>query len=324
MTTKARRFCCTVNYKDGEANKEKFMVAVQNEVDSGAIKYVLVGKEVAPTTGTKHLQCYVHFKSQRIAKALNKKFGGHWTACNGDEQSNYNYCSKESIYYEAGEPSKQGKRTDIRGVYEIVGAGGSMHEVIEEHEGSYQALRHAELLMKYSSPSRSKVYGDDFKPEVVWIWGRPGSGKTRWAVHKMRELYGDDWWMMSNNFQWWEGYQRQPGVILDELRCDSCKFTQLLGWLDRYDTRVPIKGSSCQLMAKTIFVTCYEDPMSLYERGDENIEQLLRRIDAIINIESGWPNETIQDLIREESKSEVGGNNKPLPDLDCLSDEDDV
>ena len=62
-------------------------------------------------------------------------------------------------------------------------------------------------------------------------------------------------------------------------------FHDFLRMLDRYPYRVEVKGSSRELLAKRIFITCPLDPQETWvetERiGIEDIKQLLRRIENV-------------------------------------------
>jgi hypothetical protein len=77
--------------------------------------YKIVGREVAPTTGTKHLQCYFYFKSARNFAAVKEQLGcGHIEKAKGTAVQNRMYCSKEGNFYESGKVPKQGEGTDIQ------------------------------------------------------------------------------------------------------------------------------------------------------------------------------------------------------------------
>ena len=80
--------------------------------------------------------------------------------------------------------------------------------------------------------------------------------------------------------KWWEGYDAQEYVIIDDMRGDFLKFHQLLKLLDRYPYRVETKGSTRQFLATHIFITSSYHPEEMFSTR-EDIQQLLRRIDEI-------------------------------------------
>lgn len=145
-----------------------------------------------------------------------------------------------------------------------------MREVAAE-ASSYQALRGAELLLKYVEKGR------DFKPTVRWFHGSTGSGKTRTAFELFPEA-----WISARGLKWWDGYDAHKAIIVDDFRKDFCTFHELLRILDRYPYRVETKGSSRQLLASEIIITCPWAPDVLYaSRSEEDVGQLMRRIDEV-------------------------------------------
>jgi len=251
-------------------------------------QYWCYGEEKCPTTGKKHYQAYGEFGRQVSFDKIKKLCPtSHFADSKGNAEQNITYCKKDGVFFSGGEPSKQGKRTDIHKVKELVKSGATMEAIIEAmDEPNYQAIRTAEKLKQYLQPKRN------CKPHVVWFWGPTGSGKTRTAVETCEELKLD-YWMSSGPLEpFWNGYDGQPAIILDDFRAQHCTFTSLLRWLDRYEVHVNTKGGHTRLMATKIFVTSAYPPDEVY-RTREDIGQLLRRIDEICHL------------------SEVGGNTNP-------------
>ena len=86
MTQKFRNYSFTLN----NYSQEEY-----DELLSLDCKYVIIGKEVCPTTGTNHLQGFIIFKSQRYpnsVRQLNPR--AHWEVCQGTPEQNIIYCSK--------------------------------------------------------------------------------------------------------------------------------------------------------------------------------------------------------------------------------------
>ena len=83
------------------------------------------------------------------------------------------------------------------------------------------------------------------------------------------------------NTKFWDGYQGQRVVVIDEFRGDI-SISNLLRWFDRYPVLVEIKGSSTVLMAETIYVTSNLDPREWYRDVDSmTIDALMRRLNII-------------------------------------------
>lgn len=79
--------------------------------------YLVYGKEVAPTTGTPHLQGYVTFSVRKRIGVVRRLFpGAHIESARGTPTHCRNYCIKDGDFTEFGDfdaLTPQGKRTDI-------------------------------------------------------------------------------------------------------------------------------------------------------------------------------------------------------------------
>jgi len=262
---KSRSFCFTVFKQFSlEDIKGKFADA----------EYYVFGEEICPTTGQSHLQCFVYFKNPRSEKAIWKIIPGvHVEPCKGSPEQNSAYCKKENKFIEKGTCPAQGKRSDIDYVRDVIKETNSMRRVVEVAT-SYQAVKMAEVILKYQEPGRNWL------PEVYWFYGPTGCGKTRLA----QEILGDDYYTCMGTGKWFEGYDAHENVLIDDLRGDFMKFHELLRLLDRYPFRVETKGGSRQFLAKKIIITCPRPPEEIFPQKviNEDIGQLFRRIKQII------------------------------------------
>lgn len=284
-----RRFCFTINNPTDEDLQA---------VDTVECRYLVAGDEVGES-GTPHIQGYVEFEAAYSLATAGKLLGGRAScrAARGTAMENKVYCSKESVYVERGAPGRPGARNDIAAVKEIIKSGGNMRDVIDA-VNSYQAMKAGEMIFKYKQNNERKA------PEVVWYWGPSGTGKTRQAV----EEAGQDMWMSSRNLKWWDGYDGQKNVIIDDFRADFCTFHELLRILDRYPMRVELKGGSRLLEAEKIWVTSAHAPEHVYPNCGERVDQLLRRIKSTTRF----------GLVPREVVQRLGVIMDPQPPLDEL------
>lgn len=237
--------------------------------------YVIYGKEVAPTTGTPHLQGYAYFPNKATFKQLKKWLPrAKLLVANGTIEHNIRYASKDGIVTEHGERPRQGKRTDL----DVIKGKIKNNEVVRMRDvtleaTSLQSIKVAEVLLKYHETKRT------WKPYVKWLHGPTGTGKTRTAMEEL----GDDVYVAMESNKWWEGYDAHESVLIDDMRKDFCKFHVLLRLLDRYEFRLENKGGSRQLLAKKIYITSCYHPSVMFDTR-EDVGQLLRRIDEIVEI----------------------------------------
>lgn len=242
-------------------------------------KYIVFGREIAPTTGTPHLQGYISFKHQKSFNVVRSKIfnlKAHIETAKGNAIQNRKYCTKDDDYFEKGDIPKQGKRTDIDNIKENIKSGKNIKYLLDNNYiVNNQQLKYSENLNKYYEKPRN------WKPTVKWFYGRTGTGKTKQAYE---ELSGDDniddLYVTLDNGKWWDGYDGQSNVIIDDMRSDFMKYHQLLKLLDRYQYKVEIKGGTRQFVAKNIIITSPFHPKDMYQTHEDK-EQLLRRIDII-------------------------------------------
>jgi len=295
---RARRWCFTINNYN-----EDDLARCHEAVHDGVCRFICFGLEIAPETGTPHIQGYLECAGQKARRTLSKAFPrAAFFQANGTAEQNIAYCSKEGKFFEDGEnpliPAEdgslkgQGRRNDIHRVKQIIANGGGMADIIDE-AGSYQSLKAGELLLKYSEPRRA------VKPVVIWIHGPTGTGKSALAG----ELAPDAWWT-AKSLKWWDGYDAHRNVVIDDFRADYCTFHEMLRILDRHPYRVETKGGSRQLLATRIVVTSPFPPESVY-REREDIGQLLRRIDRTIFLNEARTPETVDPEAEGEYNREL-------------------
>lgn len=266
---RSRDWCFTLNnYTDED-------IAMLDNMSS-TTQYIIYGKEVAET-GTNHLQGYVYFADAKSFSKMKKTLpsGSHIEKTKGTPQQASEYCKKENNYVEYGAlPEKQGKRNDIKKVKELIEQGKTMSDIIEVST-SYQSLRTAELLYKYKEKPRN------YKPNVIWIHGPSGTGKTRLAY----EMFPDVYRKTNSSGKWFEGYDGHKNVLFDDIKDTSREYWAfLLEALDRYECRVECKGASRQFLGQNIVCTSICRPDLLYFHFNE-AKELMRRIDKVIDIE---------------------------------------
>lgn len=272
--TRSRKWVFTLNnYTDED-------IKYFSESDLKTPLYCIIGKEVAPSTGTPHLQGFLEYKNKVSFKELRLNIlrpRCRIEMANGTAQHNKAYCGKDGdIVREIGVPPRgQGKRTDLDNIKEKIKAGENKISVLIEDATSFQSVRFAECYLKYKEQKRNWL------PDVKWYWGEPRSGKTRLAHEVLHDPY------VSINGKWFEGYDAHENVIIDDLRREyviSCGgFGAFMNRLDRYAHQVECKGSTRQFLAKNIIITTIYEPRAFMELffPNEPHEQLLGRLSEI-------------------------------------------
>lgn len=237
-------------------------------------RYLVCGNEVGEQ-GTPHLQgyCYLHSKKTMggIGKLLKR---AHLEIAKGDAMANYAYATKDGdVFVLHGTAPTPGCRSDLALATSDGLAGMRMVDVVSDPSCSYQAARMAALRLTYLEEKRSQM------PEVVWFWGNTGVGKSYGVMQAYPHPF------IPKSFKWWDGYDGQDVVLIDEFRGDWCKFHELLTLLDRLPYRVECKGGMRQLRATKMYITSCSHPAFVYNgRTTEDLNQLFRRIKHVIHV----------------------------------------
>jgi hypothetical protein len=240
------------------------------ELKSLKCRYICLGYEEKTT---KHIQGFVQFeKKERLTKwkKINKRI--HAEIMRGTVEQAVKYCKKDGIFEEKGEYTIIRQRTDLKEAVEKCAREGM--RAVTKGDYNLQVIRVCEVNLKWNEPIR------DFKPEVIWVYGDSGSGKTHWVREKCA---GEDvYWKDAT--KWWDGYDAHETTVMDDFRSSNMKMNELLKLIDKYAHRVEQKGTFRQMLSKKIYITSIMHPKDIYNMPEEPIQQLLRRIDRIFKV----------------------------------------
>jgi len=279
---RARRWCFTLNnYSDEERAS-----LLDSFSDTGraqqSIQYVCIGYEVGDS-GTPHVQGFLCFK-RPISLLAVKRIPGmqrcHLETCKGSVQQNRDYCSKDGDFHEFGTVPEQGKRSDLERVAALVNEGKDPLTISEECPVEFIKFHKGiSALMSLRSGYRQ------WKTEVYWYWGPTGTGKSREAFAKAMDA--ESFYVKDPSNKWWDGYNGQKVVVIDDFRRDFCTFSFLLRLFDEYPMSVEVKGATVNFLAEKIYLTTPKNPVNTWEgRTEEDLAQLTRRITQVVHFDT--------------------------------------
>jgi hypothetical protein len=243
--------------------------------------YGIVGKEVCPTTGRQHLQCYFELKKQTRFNAIKKALpdGCHIESRKGSQQQSIDYCKKDNKCEEFGSMRIAGRPTSIE-LRNLVLNGERLSTIVNNNDLTFNDIKFIEKLKGYQpEPPISK-------PEVYWIHGSPGSGKTTQAYELGSFFKVDNY--SKNRTKWWDGCDEQETIIFNDWRpSEYWTADTTLRILGGEPERVETKGSSTWIRnCKRIIITCKKpEDVWMKNHRDEEIQQLIRRIDHMIDMD---------------------------------------
>lgn len=265
-------------------------------------RYMCWSQEIAPTTGTPHLQGYTAWTTTMSLQAFKKKLGGRLrfeANTVATAQQNRDYCSGmcekkgytlNPTFEEFGELPKQGDRTDWRSAVEMIRSRAPVVDVIYEQPHLVPAIRALERLATLSNKPPK-----DRDVRVIYIHGSSGCGKTR-SIHA---AFPDAYW--KPNGEWWDAYDGEQVVVLDDFYGDI-QHALLLRVLDRYPLRVPFKGGFYPAHWTTVIISSNARLDDQYQSitGTKR-EPLYRRIHRVIDADDGISPESITHALSEEA-----------------------
>lgn len=188
------------------------------------------------------------------------------------------YCKKENNYLEYGEsPVKVLTKAERNKLL----LEKPLEKLVEDGDVSILAIKQLKIARQILQDERTQQTYQEKR--VRWFFGPTGTGKTRTAWEEAKAEYGDDIWCSSSDDAWFDGYEGQKAVILDDVRADTWKFSKMLRLTDRYPLRVAIKGGFVKWVPESIWITAPVEPRELYKNYStgmpfDGIEQLERRV----------------------------------------------
>lgn len=227
------------------------------------VRGMKAGLEIAPTTGTPHIQGAVCFHKKKRKGEACKALGGRASVrlMNGtwDDQD---YCLKDDkVIRNDGEGPAQGKRSDLALVTEGLREGRGLQWVIREYPTTY---------VQWGRGLRDLVDGllfgqqrQEVDCKALWIHGASGVGKSHMVFNWAR---GKDVFFYDGDAEWWDNYSGEEIVVLNEFS-GELSYKTMLKIADKWPTQVRRRARApAPFLATTIIVTSNETIESAYPK----------------------------------------------------------
>lgn len=130
-------------------------------------------------------------------------------------------------------------------------------EVAEEVFGTW--ARNWKALSRYR---QLKAQARDFATEIITLVGPTGCGKTRSVYEQYPDVYSVP--QKKGSGTYWDGYEGQETVLVDEMYGSRFSLGFLLQLTDRYPFQVPVHGGSVNFCSKRIVFTSNAHPKDWY------------------------------------------------------------
>lgn len=253
--------------------------------------------ERAPTTGKYHYQGFIELKNPARLPAVKKLIGGnpHIEICRAKAAA-IDYCRKSETRqfgpYEHGTPSRvQDRQNSVRAssmvaLWEKVKAGRKFKDMIEEDPNTARYDRQVKSMKFALQESNSNRQEKGVK---VWcFYGPTDLGKTWSAINVF--CHDTDYYILEppttkGGKLWFDGYEGERTLILDDFKDTFCSLESLKRMLDKYKYKVEVKGGMCWAVWDRVIITSNYAPCDWYKKWDgsarDDLAPLQRRINEI-------------------------------------------
>lgn len=257
-----------------------------------SMDYLISCREVAPTTGHEHMHVYAHFtKPYRLSQKI-RNLRCHIEYCKGSPKQNIDYISKGGqIVDEIGTKPHQGARSvqELRDA-DINDVDPHLYRIKKQIDMEQHDL--CTFMNMLQEIRKNELRG----PEVIYITGGSGKGKTFTAYKTATELYPNEKigkLTLKNDFIDVINPNAECYVI-EEFRPSQIKASDFLQLTDKYGYRCNVKGGFVTLRPKMIIICSIKQPTEIYK--EEVNKQFIRRITKIIDLDKPSAAEYRQQL----------------------------
>lgn len=223
-------------------NIEGSKKVLEELAEEGGLKYAVMAKEKAPTTGHEHAHIYLYCRQPKTFTAIKKLFKtADIERARGTISQAYKYVTKDGdVMYEYGERPKEAK-----GIEEVWKEN---VEAFKRGEGDKETRLYARYQRFFDNLENiykeDEIFNGELQLKNIWIYGPPGTGKSR-SIREYAKAYNLRVYCKLPN-KWWDGYSGEPIVLIEDLDPDKCTHLayHIKLWSDRYKFLGECKGST--------------------------------------------------------------------------------
>jgi len=264
-------YCFTYNNytEDGEVSLQLWL--------TNNCKYAVYGHEVAPSTGTKHLQGFFSLKKKMRITTIQSQFTERLInlaliTARGNGSQNRIYCTKAdpNSFWEHGDASSTGAgaRTDLMEITSKIKQGQSLVSIAFEHPVEW--VRHSRGFKDLSGMLKKRM-AEDFRDLTVSVFvGTGGVGKTFRAIDESQRLgFGYPYIVNipadKNGAVWWDMYDGEKSILIDDFY-GWIQPHSLYRLLDKYKLQCPYKGGLLWAEWTHVWITSNKPPEDWYKK----------------------------------------------------------
>lgn len=239
------------------------------------LQYMKGQAEIGGNTEYKHWQIVVCLKKKQRLSGIKKIFGRYAHLEPTRSAAALEYVWKDDTKVAGSEfefgnmPMKRNVAKDWEGIWENAVKGELMNVPADIRVRCYSSLKRIE---------KDNMKPDACERQIYVLIGDTGVGKS----HRAWNAAGLDAFPKDPNTKFWDGYQGQENVVIEEFR-GKIDISHILRWFDKWPVCIENKGGGTVLKAKKIFITSNLSPVQWYPNLDEGtLAALMRRLKVYV------------------------------------------
>ncbi len=237
-----------------------FTVYEENAPDFNGCVYYAYQREICPTTGREHWQCYAVFPKDVRFTALQRRYpGSHIESKKGTPKQASEYCTKRETRKGGTDPVTFG---EIPSTPHDKGGEATKRKYEKAFEAAKQSnfeeipkellIRHYNTFKQIADDNmpKPKILDYDVTPNL-WYFGPTGTGKSKRARRDNPDAY-----IKSTTNEWWDKYKGEDVAIIEDFSPFEIRLsTNLKIWSDRYPFPANKKFGGATIRPKVVIVT---------------------------------------------------------------------
>lgn len=266
--TRSKKWCFTLNnYTEEELDK----------ISGIDCRYLLYGMEIGEK-GTPHLQGYIVFEWQKTLHRMKKYIPrAHFEPARGTHKENYAYCTKEDRNpFEKGDlPEDKNERISAK------------RELKRDPINGQKVLASKRIIhgINMERAMFTEIMANKLeKPEIIYIYGASGTGKTYFAIQDAITHYGTNDTSLLRFDKSGFAHCNNPQascLVWMEFRPSCIDAATFLELTDGYGCHLNVKHGGFYIRPKAIYICSILAPSQIYK--EEINEQFQRRITKYVN-----------------------------------------
>ena len=248
------------------------------------MQYCIFCEEQGHKTGYVHYHMYIQFNESRTLTQVKKFVENKKANCQPgrDSEKARDYIKKEGNWMEVGQPKKQGRRSDLDEIREMIEHGDDWADIAGANFEAY--LKWNRGMEKYKNVLRIKraKESDPVMPKLIIFVGPAGSGKSHHCFNYPGfRKRGYRYPIQMHGKCYFDGLNDEEMVWFDEFNGATMSFKSFCGLVDKWQPTVEQKGSCIETFLTHILISTVAWPSTWWDGSPTFLEdpnQLFRRI----------------------------------------------